>query len=233
MTSTAETGLTPTAETADAPLSVALQRSTAVAHERAENSGFMSRLLGGESNADALVALLAQSLPVYAALEAAVARNASDPRLAPLVDARLERTAALRADLDAHRAAGHAIAEPLPATQRYVDDLVACADSPAALIGHHYTRYLGDLSGGQIIATLMRRHYDAPDDVLTFYRFDIDKPKTYKDGYRARLDALRLDPAEQDEALDAASRAFALNAAVFDALDACYPAGSTARAEAV
>lgn len=218
MPSTAETGLTPTAETAHAPLSVALQRSTAVAHERAENSGFMSRLLGGESNADALVALLAQSLPVYAALEAAVARNASDPRIAPLIDARLERTAALRADLDAHRAAGHAMPEPLPATQRYVADIEACADDPAALVGHHYVRYLGDLSGGQIIARLVRRHYGL-EDGLTFYDFDIEKPKVYKDSYRAALDALPLDERDRAAALDAATRAFELNSELFSDLD--------------
>lgn len=156
------------------------------------------------------------------------------PRLAPLLDPALERAASLRHDLAALERFGYADATAiLPATQRYVDDLVACAASPATLIGHHYTRYLGDLSGGQIIATLMRRHYDAPDDVLTFYRFDIAKPKTYKDAYRARLDELALTTQEQDEALDAAGRAFALNAAVFDALDACYPAGANARAEAV
>ena len=37
------------------PLSAALQRHTAAAHERAENSGFVSRLLGGESGPDELV----------------------------------------------------------------------------------------------------------------------------------------------------------------------------------
>lgn len=216
------------------PLSAALREHTRQAHEHAENRGFMTRLMGGESGVVAHQALQRQLLPVYEHLEAACATHAGDPRLASLLDPALERAASLRHDLAALERLGYTDATPiLPATQRYVDDLVACADSPAVLIGHHYTRYLGDLSGGQIIATLMHRHYDAPDDVLTFYRFDIDKPKTYKDGYRARLDALHLDPAEQDEALDAASRAFALNAAVFDALDACYPAGSTARAEAV
>ena len=216
------------------PLSAALRDHTRAAHEHAENRGFMTRLMGGESSIGAHQALQRQLLPVYEHLEAACATHRGDPRLAPLLDPALERAASLRHDLAALERLGYADATPiLPATQRYVDDLVACADSPATLIGHHYTRYLGDLSGGQIIATLMRRHYDAPDDVLTFYRFDIAKPKTYKDAYRARLDELALTPQEQDKALDAAGRAFALNAAVFDALNACYPAGANARTEAV
>jgi len=200
------------------PLSVALQRGTAEAHERAENSGFMARLLGGESDADALAALLAQSLPVYRALEAAVARNAADPRLAPVVDARLERTAALEADLETHRAAGRTVGEPLDATRAYVADLEACADDPAALVGHHYVRYLGDLSGGQIISRLVRRHYGL-EDGLTFYDFDIDKPKAYKDDYRAALDALPMSERDRAAALDAASRAFELNSAIFAELE--------------
>lgn len=201
------------------PLSAALQRHTAAAHERAENSGFVSRLLGGESGPDELVALLAQSLPVYEALENAVARHTADPRIAPILDSRLDRAKSLRADLGVHRLAGRHVPGPLPATEDYMAELENSADDPASLVGHHYVRYLGDLSGGQIIARLVRRHYGL-EDGLTFYDFDIPKPKTYKDGYRAALDALPLDERGRRAALDAAVRAFELNSAVFAGLDA-------------
>src|SRR5699024_8513215 len=54
-------------------------------------------------------------------------------------------------------------------------------------IAHHYTRYLGDLSGGQAIRTLMRRHYGLPKTSLTMWDFtEAGKTKPYKEAYRRR-----------------------------------------------
>ena len=55
---------------------------------------------------------------------------------------------------------------------------------------------------------------------MSFYDFDIPKPKVYKDGYRAALDALPLSEAERDAALAAATRAFDLNHQLFLDLEA-------------
>ena len=87
--------------TLPAPLSSALQESTKVAHDQAENANFVTRLMSGDGTALGLVALFRQSLPVYEALEKACRGAAADPRLAPLVDPVLERADALRADLAA------------------------------------------------------------------------------------------------------------------------------------
>ena len=41
------------------------------------------------------------------------------------------------------------------------------------LLAHHYVRYLGDLSGGQLIGRALRRIYDLPDKRGTEgYQFD-------------------------------------------------------------
>lgn len=207
---------------ASEPLSRVLKERTAVAHDRAENSGFMSSMLGGESGVQALVALLAQSLPIYAALEDACRRQARARQFAPLYDVILERETALRADLDAHAKAGYVCETIVPATREYVAEIEASAADPARLVGHHYVRYLGDLSGGQIIGTLMRRHHSL-EEGLSFYHFDVAKPKVYKDSYRANLDALPLTEAERAEAVDAAVAAFDLNSRVFSELDEQVP----------
>ncbi|MDZ4232430.1 MAG: biliverdin-producing heme oxygenase [Dietzia sp.] len=205
--------------TISAPLSGALHDSTMVAHEQAENASFISRLMGGEGTPDGLVALLRQSLPVYEALEGSCRGVATDPRLAAILDPRLERSAALRADLEVHAAEGRTCDVLVPATEAYVAELRACASVPSALIGHHYVRYLGDLSGGQIIKTMVRRHYGI-EVGLSFYEFDIAKPKVYKDGYRAALDALPLSEADRHSALAAATRAFDFNHQIFLDLEA-------------
>ena len=129
-----------------APLSRALHDSTMAAHEQAENASFITRLMNGEGTPEGLVALLRQSLPVYEALEDACRRAGTDPRLSAILDPRLDRADALRADLESHRAQGRTYDLLVPATEAYVAELHACATDPAALIGHHYVRYLGDLT---------------------------------------------------------------------------------------
>ena len=56
---------------------------------------------------------------------------------------------------------------------------------------------------------------------ISFYAFpEIPKPKPYKDGYRARLDALTLGPADKARLVDEVSAAFALNQGIFTELGA-------------
>lgn len=204
------------------PLSTTLQQHTAEAHTRAEEAPFVVDLLAGRLDAEALVALLAQSLPIYAALEDAVRADATDPVLAPFADPVLERTPALRSDLAAHAAAGRRFDRVVPAAEAYAAELATL--SPAGLLAHHYVRYLGDLSGGQIIARLTERHYGIDPAMLSFYSFAIDKPKVYKDAYRARLDALPLTAEQRAETLAAAARGFELNRQLFDELHEAFPA---------
>lgn len=205
--------------TLSAPLSAALHDSTMEAHEQAEHATFITRLMNGEGTADGFVALLRQSLPVYEALEDECRAVGTDPRIAAILDPRLDRADSLRADLETHTLAGHSCDVIVPAVEDYVVELRACSGNAAALIGHHYVRYLGDLSGGQIIKTMVRRHYGL-EQGLTFYDFDVPKPKVYKDSYRDALNTLPLSEAERRDALDAATRAFELNHRIFLDLEA-------------
>ena len=47
---------------------------------------------------------------------------------------------------------------PSESCKRYVDRINEVAkDRPELLVGHHYTRYLGDLSGGQILKNIAEK----------------------------------------------------------------------------
>ena len=51
----------------------------------------------------------------------------------------------------------------------------------AGFVAHHYTRYLGDLSDGHIIRTLMQRQFGFDTDGVEFYLFDqILRPRRSK-----------------------------------------------------
>lgn len=204
-------------------LSAALRASTSEAHERAEHSDFMENLAGGQLDAQAFRRLQDQSWFIYTSLEEAGDAVREDPRAAGIVDARLERREALAADLDALHGSSAWREEitPTAATQAYVERLAEIRDERdvLGLIAHHYVRYLGDLSGGQIVARMMKRHYGLEDEALNFYHFtDIPKPKPFKDDYRASLDALGVTEEERRHILDEASRAFDLNLGVFQSL---------------
>lgn len=203
------------------PLSRLLRISTTQVHDEAEHSTFMADLLAGRADREAFVRLTEQLALVYAALEDVVDAHADDPVVAAVDDRRLRRLPALAADLDALRGPGwRDDLTPLPATGAYVERLRGCAGDPARLVAHHYTRYLGDLSGGQVIPTMLTRHYGV-EEGLSFYRFDeLGKIKPYKDAYRAALDALPLDAAARARAADEAVEAFRRNTALFADLEA-------------
>ena len=89
------------------------------------------------------------------------------------------------------------------------------ARTPYLLAAHHYTRYLGDLSGGQILARAVRSGF--PERALDrggldFYRFEqIAAPVPWKRAYRERLDALPLDGGQDAAVLEEVRAAFRLN----------------------
>jgi len=202
---------------APATLSALLRSATADQHQRAETRPFISDLMGGKLSLAAFIEYTAQLAYVYEALEA---RDVSrDP--APLDDPRLARMASIESDLTALGAGDWRVTHPaLPSTAAYAARLRELADGRCAeYLAHHYTRYLGDLSGGQAIGAMIARHYGATPEQLAFFRFEgIEKPVVYKREYREALDALELTAEEREAVVAEARAAFDFNAAIFDEL---------------
>ncbi len=201
--------------------SARLKDVTKADHDEAEGSEFITTLMNGTRSSRDYVLLLSQYTYIYAALETGVRALAGDPDLAAIFDLRLERSPQIKADLDGLLPA-HGLADipaPLPATRDYVQHIRAAAQDPARIVAHHYLRYLGDLSGGQIIGRLVERHYGIAQDDLSMWRFEgIDKYKPYKDEYRAKLDAYAVTPERASSLLDEAAKGFTLNKALFGEL---------------
>lgn len=205
-------------------LSSRLREGTREEHESAESSGFISRLMSGGLGVDAYVALASQQFFVYSALEAIADDVRTLPQGSSLLFDELTRTPSIARDLE-HLVGPdwRAIIMPLPATVRYVDALNASATSLPRYAAHAYTRYLGDLSGGQIIKRMLERHYGLGPEGITFYSFEeIPKSKPFKDVYRERLDGLELDEEQLAEAVAEAKGAFRLNQDLFADLGALH-----------
>ncbi|MFE2518199.1 biliverdin-producing heme oxygenase [Streptomyces mirabilis] len=197
-------------------------------HMAAETSTFMSDLLGGRLGVEAYARYTEQLWFVYEALEAGAERLASDPVAGPFIRPELLRRGALERDLTYLRGADwRATLTALPATEAYAARVAECArEWPGGYVAHHYTRYLGDLSGGQIIRGKAEQTWGfaRKGDGVRFYVFeDIGNPAAFKRGYRELLDGVRADELEQQRIVAECRRAFALNTAVFHALGEEFP----------
>ncbi|MEU3848196.1 biliverdin-producing heme oxygenase [Streptomyces sp. NPDC029554] len=197
-------------------------------HEEVRGSTFLSDLLGHKLGVDAFARYTEQLWFVYQALESAARRLAGDPVAGPFVRPELFRTAALEQDLEYLRGPGwRSAVSALTATLEYAGRITECArDWPAGYVAHHYTRYLGDLSGGQIIRDTAEKTWGfaKKGDGVRFYVFEeIPNPAAFKRAYWELLDAVPGDELERQRIVAECRRAYELNNGVFLALGEEFP----------
>ncbi|MEU5524169.1 biliverdin-producing heme oxygenase [Streptomyces sp. NPDC047860] len=210
------------------PFSTLIRTASHEQHAEAETSTFMSDLLGGRLGLDAYARYTEQLWFVYEALESGAPGLASDPVAGPFIRPELFRLAALEQDL-AHLRGPHwrSRLTALPATRTYADRVTKCArDWPSGYLAHHYTRYLGDLSGGQIIRGKAEQTWGfaRKGDGVRFYVFEgIPNPAAFKRGYRELLDTVPVNDPEKQRIVAECKRAFTLNTELFRALGEEFP----------
>jgi heme oxygenase (biliverdin-producing, ferredoxin) len=202
-------------------LSAAMRQGSMAEHRAAEDSAFMSELLAGRVDEQGYADYLLRLRMVYEAMEETVRARAGDPVVDAVADRSLERLAAIDADLG-HWLPGGPRTVDSSAAAAYRERILEAGSWGGLLAAHHYTRYLGDLSGGQAIGRILDRTFALHGKGIAFYDFpEIAKPKVYKDGYRARLDAVGLDEAQVARVVDEVKVAFRLNQGLFAELGQC------------
>ncbi|MBM7367354.1 heme oxygenase (biliverdin-producing) [Gordonia hydrophobica] len=211
---------TPPDLASDLRLSVQMKEGSRIEHEQAENSEFMAELLDGRINAAGYIAYLQRLRIVYAALEITSRALANDAHVRHVHDPALDRLASIDADLaDWSRISGVSL-EPVvsPAADAYAQRLTEAAEWGGDLVAHHYTRYLGDLSGGQAVGRILDRSFELDGAGIAMYAFDLRSAvKPYKDDYRRALDTIgdALTPEQRIRIVDEVRVAFALNHDLF------------------
>ena len=199
--------------------SAALRERTWGGHGDSEGAEFMTDLMKGRGTRDDYIALVAQHYFVYQSLEAAAVRFTGDAEVVPFLSPALTRMPALESDLEFLLGSDWlALIAPLPTAVRYVEriDAIAAEGWGGGFVAHHYTRYLGDLSGGQHIGKVMQRHFGFETNGIGFYLFDeIADPAEFKTRYRDELDAADWDATEQERVIDEVLLAYRLNTELF------------------
>lgn len=207
------------------PFSARLKASTATIHDEVEHTTFMVDLMGGRLDARAYALLLKQYEVIYDVLEQKSREFAEDTIFAGFYDTNLFRHERIVWDLqeltssDQFRLSD--VDLPLTRSAEAYAAHLAGIESPEQLIAHHYTRYLGDLSGGQAIGALMARHYALPTSALTMWDFaELGKTKPYKDAYRLRLNDIAGTGGDEQTVIDETMTAFRLNGELLSELTA-------------
>lgn len=205
-------------------LAARLRTETRSHHALAERAGIMPALLRGTLDRGLYVRLLLNLHAVYQALEAGLTLQASHPRVAPICFPALFRVPALKADLQLLAPEVQLAGDGLcPATQAYVARLQHLTQhQPEGLVAHAYTRYLGDLSGGQILGQIVARSLGLTGEKgIGFYQFGTPaEVGLHLQAFRAGLNALPLDAAGCDRVVAETTGAFQRHIQMFEALAA-------------
>lgn len=187
------------------PFSQALTERARTGSPPDGGGAFMHDLMTGQGTRDDYIAMVSQHYFIYGALEAVTPFFAADDVAARFITPQLTRLPAIEEDL--RFLIGPSWRDeiaPLPGTTRHMRRIaeIRLEGWAGGFIAHHYTRYLGDLSGGQVIRMLMQRKFGFETNGVGFYLFDqIAEPRAFKQTYRDQLDAVGWDDAERERVI--------------------------------
>ncbi|XP_004604205.1 heme oxygenase 2 [Sorex araneus] len=206
-------------------LSELLKEGTKEAHDRAENTQFVKDFLKGNIRKELFKLATTALYFTYSALEEEMDRNKDHLAFAPLYfPTELHRKKALTRDMEYFF--GEDWEEQVQcsqATQKYVERIhYVGQNEPELLVAHAYTRYMGDLSGGQVLKKVAQRALKLPStgEGTQFYLFEnIDNAQKFKQFYRARMNALDLNLKTKEKIVEEANKAFEYNMQIFNELD--------------
>ena len=199
-----------------------LRGETRDLHTEVEQSLLMQALLRGNLSLVAYCMLLRNLHAIYAALEAALKHHAAEPSLSPVCLPALFRSDALAQDLNDLCGATWASTVVLQqATQQYVAHLQHLHEThPALLVAHAYVRYLGDLSGGQLLKRIVAKNPQIPlGSGTAFYDFgDAGTTQGLIRDFRAGLEKIPGNEARVDAIVAEAKQAFERHRTLFQQL---------------
>jgi heme oxygenase len=187
----------------------------------------MASLLHGRLDKAGYVQLLGNLHAIYEHLEAGVRHNARLPELAVLDLAPLFRCRAIEQDLRVLQGPRWREQRVLVrAAQDFAQHLQALSrQQPRLLAAHAYVRYLGDLSGGQMLARVVARSLRLePGQAVGFYHFgDAAAVQERKQAFRAALEGLAGNEVLAGHLVEEACSSFTRHKALFEQLDAAAP----------
>jgi heme oxygenase len=204
-------------------LATQLREGTKKSHTMAENVGFVKCFLKGVVEKNSYRSLVKNLYFVYTAIEEEMAKHQNHPILSKIYFPELNRKESLEEDLSYYYGPNwREEATPSAAGEAYVQRIREVSESePELLVAHSYTRYLGDLSGGQVLRKIAKTAMNLSDgEGTSFYEFEeIPDEKEFKNNYRQAMNDLPIDQATADRIVEEANAAFGMNMNMFNELE--------------
>jgi heme oxygenase (biliverdin-producing, ferredoxin) len=198
-----------------------MRERTRALHVRAERSGIVNDVLRGNASRYGYSLLLRNLLPAYQQLEAGLEAKRNSPALRDVARRELYRAPAVASDLTELVGSQWKNMLPvLPAGEEYAQCVAIAAEGDGTnLIAHAYTRYLGDLNGGQFLKRLLARSPGLGPQELSLYDFpQIEEIEVFRKNYLHALDGSAASIINIDAVVREAMSAFELNIAVSEAV---------------
>lgn len=198
-----------------------IKEGTKKSHSAAENTKFVASFLKGVLDPEEYRKLITNFWYVYETMEERL-QETNDPFVNEIKkwNVLLFRTAFIQRDLRYYYGPMWRDKQiPSEACNKYCYRINEVAEKdPYLLIAHHYTRYIGDLSGGQILKGIAKKALNPREgEGLHFYDFPlIEDAKAFKTEYRSTLDNLKLSREQKDALIEEANYAFKLNMDMFN-----------------
>tara|TARA_Y100000589_G_scaffold51109_1_gene42575 strand:+ start:108 stop:818 length:711 start_codon:yes stop_codon:yes gene_type:complete len=202
-----------------------LREGTKKSHTMAENTGFVACFLKGVVEKTSYRKLISDLYFVYQAMEEEIERLVLEdhPVIKPIGFKELFRKKTLENDLNFYYGDNWKDEIKISnSAQSYVDRIrLVAKESPELLVGHHYTRYIGDLSGGQILKKIAKKALNLDgNNGLNFYDFQMIKDeKEFKESYSKVLNKLPINQDVADQIINEANEAFTYNMKMFKELE--------------
>lgn len=203
-------------------LATMLKEGTQKSHTMAENVGFIKCFLKGTVEKNSYRKLVTNLYFVYSAMEEEMDLLKDHAIISKIYFPQLNRKESLEKDLAFYYGANwREEIEISPAGKAYVERIREVANNqPELLVGHCYTRYLGDLSGGQILKKIAQTAMNLDGNGTAFYEFaDIADEKAFKDKYRQAMNELPIDQEMAETIVTEANDAFGMNMKMFNELE--------------
>lgn len=203
-------------------LSKQIKEGTKKSHTMAENTGFITCFLKGVVEKKSYVKLMSDLYHVYSTMEEEFERHKDHEILSKIYYPELFRKQSIEKDLEYYLGSDwRDNVTQTPSCKEYVSKIKEVSDIfPELLISHHYTRYIGDLSGGQILKGIAKTALQVDDAGMNFYIFtNIPDEKKFKEEYRNTLDSLPFEQETIDSIIVEANNAFKYNMKVFKEIE--------------
>ncbi len=188
-------------------------------HSMADSSTVAQDMQEAKTTTEDMKKITAGLYYIYNTMEDAIEKHKDDIYVSKIYRKELSRKQSIKEDLEFYFGPDW-IGQiyPTVAIQLYVSRIEYVAKTnPMLLIAHAYVRYMGDLSGGQMIKEMIKQALNLTNGKGTrFYEFDgIEDIMAFKKDYRASLDTLELTQEQADAIIGEANLAFLYNVNFF------------------